>query len=211
MTSLVCVEVCSYIRAVLPSVGRNEAKSGTMTQDRAGENEAIDYGWSLDRSFLDKLLLALIDAHPEPEQAAFSQVTATKRRRDRLREARLALFPGLNTEGRPPDPDNTILRWMGAEHYRDIVRRNMAAANADKLPKIRSDRQLADEARKQFGEPRSSTERLRGKFGVQRKRWLNVAIHHDDVPEQLDHNLLREIADILVKHGIAMNLDGIGR
>jgi hypothetical protein len=177
----------------------------------SGENETIDYGWSLDRSFLDKLLLALIDAHPEPKQAVFSPVTAAKHRRDRLREARLALFPGLNAGGRPLDPDNIILRWMGTEHYRDIVRHNMAVANADKLPKVRSNRQLADEARKRFGEPRSSTERLRDKFGEQRERWLNVTIHHDDVPEQLDYGLLRQIADLLAKRGIDMNLDRIDR
>lgn len=199
------------MRAAFPAVGRNDTKSGTMIQDRLDEDEPTDYGWSLDRSFLDKLLLALIDAHPEPKQAALSSVAAAKHRRNRLREARLALCPGFNAEGRSPNPDNIILRWMGTEHYRDIVRRNRAAANADKLPKIRSDRRLADEARKRFGEPKNSTERLRDKFGAQRERWLNLAIYHDDVPEQLDHNLLREIADILARRGIAMNLDGIGR
>lgn len=182
-----------------------------MTHDRSDENEAIDYGWSLDRSFLDKLLLAFIDAHPEPKQATLSTVAAAKHRRNRLREARLALFPGFNAGGRPLDHDDIILRWMGSEHYRDIVRRNMAAANADRSPKVRSNRQLAEEARKRFGEPKSSTERLRDKFGEQRERWLNVAIYHDDVPEQIDHNLLRQIADILAKRGIAMNLDRIGR
>lgn len=211
MTSLACVEVCSYIRAVSLLVGKNEAKSGTMTQDRLGEDEPTNYGWSLDRSFLDKLLLALIDAYPEPKQAAFSPVTVAKHRRDRLREARLALFPGFNAGGRPPDPDNIILRWMGTEHYRDVVRQNMAATNADKSPKVRSDRQLADEARIRFSEPKSSVERLRDKFGEQRERWLNVAIHHDDVPEQIDHNLLRQIADILAKRDIAMDLSRIER
>lgn len=184
---------------------------GNDKQDDLNEEELLDYGSSVGRSFLDKLLLAFIDAYPDPAAAKASSATAAKRRRNRLREARLALFPGTNAQGRPLDPDNVILRWIGMEHYRDIARRNVAVLNAEKAPRLRSDRQLVEEARQRFGEPRSSGERLRDKFGKQRERWLNIAIHHDDVPEQLDHNLLSQIAAILEKRGISMELDEVER
>jgi hypothetical protein len=184
---------------------------GNDKRDNLNEDAPFDYGSSVGRSFLDKLLLAFIDAYPDPSAATLSPSTAAKRRRGRLREARLLLFPGFNAQGRPLDPDNVILRWMGTEHYKDIVRQKITVPNAAKAPPLRSDRQLVEEARQRFGEPRSSVERLRDKFGRQRQQWLDVAIYHDDVAEQIDHNQLHSIADILARHGVAMNLDRVER
>ena len=79
-------------------------------------------------------------------------------------------------------------------------------------PKARSIRQLVLEAVAEFGLTDSAGERLRKKLsGRGLQKWLDVAEFHEDVPEQLDMNLLQDVADILGRRGISMNLDGVDR
>lgn len=179
-----------------------------MSDQAFDEQAPIDYGEVVGRSFLDKLLLAIIDGHPEPSKSPASD---TKRRKDRLREAKQALLGKSHTEGRPLESDEAVLRWMGSEHYRDRARHDMAKLNGKAATKIRSDRKLAEQAVSRFGLPSNATERLRAKFGKEKQKWLDIEIHHDDVPEQLDFNTLQVIQKTLARHGTAMILDRIER
>lgn len=180
-----------------------------MSQEGQDDGPA-DYGEVVGRSFLDKLLLAVIDAHMTKE-SNLSAVAAERARMERLADAKMALLGETPPEGRPPNPDEAVLRWMGDEHYRDLGRRDSATMKGEPPSKARSDRQLADQAVKKFELPDNAVERLRRKFGRQRQKWLEVAMEHDDVPETLDHGLLLKIRDKLAKDSIAMNLDRVER
>ncbi|MEW9836577.1 hypothetical protein [Mesorhizobium marinum] len=170
------------------------------------DEEPEDFGESFGRTFVDKLILALVDAHPE---ASKGQASDRKRRIERLREAKRALFGSGNPEGRPLDSDETLLRWMGGEHYRDLAKREVVGLNGAHT--IRSDRQLVREALAKFGHPESSHERLRKKFGHEKQKWLDAEMLHDDVPEALDHSALTSIQEVLARRGIAMRLDRVER
>lgn len=171
-------------------------------------DEPTDYGEVVGRCFVDKLLLSVIDAYPDPTT---SPASAARRRRARLREAKQALFGGSNPEGRPSDSDEASLRWMGSERYKDLARRDMAKLKGQLVPRPRSERELVDQAVARFNHPGSSGERLRKKFSDQREKWLATAMLHDDVPEQLDFNALEAIEKILSAQGIAMTFDRIER
>ncbi|MDX1001541.1 hypothetical protein GOE20_11515 [Sinorhizobium medicae] len=163
-----------------------------------------DCGDVVGRCFLDKLLLAIIDAHPVP---ASSAVVAVRQREERLRRAREVLLGQSNQEGRPPESDEVILRWIGNEHHNDRARQNLAELMGQPRPKVRSERKLVEKAVEHFHLPANASERLRKKLrphGLQ--KWLEVATYHDDVPEQLDMNLLEAVREILAKRGIAMDL-----
>jgi hypothetical protein len=172
-------------------------------------NEQIDYGEVVGRDFLDKLLLAIIDAHPGQST---SRVSDVKRREDRRRQALEALLGQSHAEGRPRNSDETILKWIGNEHYKDRARRDMAKFKGEFEPKVRSVHQLVKYAVKHFGLPDNAGERLRKKLrGEGTKRWLELAVLHDDVPEQLDRNLLKSVQDVLARRGIAMDLRNVER
>ncbi len=169
-------------------------------QEEATNQEPTEYGEVVGRGFVDKLLLAIIDAYEEPTN---SPASAVKLRSNRLRDAKQALFGQAHPEGRPKVDDEAVLRWMGAQHYVDLGRRDTV--------KLRSDRELVREALDWFDLPGSSEERIRKKFSDQKQNWIDVAQLHDDVPEQLDHNLLQEIRGILDRRGVSMNLSRIER
>jgi len=170
--------------------------------------EPIEYGEVVGRDFFDKLLLAIIDAYPEEST---SPATTIRRRVERLWQAKQALLAQDRSEGRPMVADDAVLRWMGSEHYRDLAQRNALGRAGTQTHKIRSDRQLAGLAVQRFALPDNVTERFRKKFGRQRQKWLDIARYHDDVPEQLDHNLLEQIQLILAKREIRMNLSRVER
>jgi len=124
-------------------------------------------------------------------------------------DARKALFGQTNQEGRPPESDLQALRHLGSEHYRDLARRDWAKMKVDREPEVRSDRKLAEDAVRHFGLPSNASERLRKKFKTQKKKWLEIELYHDDVPETLEFNSLQSIHTILLHYDIKMNLTNI--
>lgn len=173
------------------------------------EDEASDYGEAVGRDFVDKFLLSLIDAYPEPGDSSKSPVARSKRRRERLREAKLAVFGSAIAEGRPKVADAYILRWIGNENYKDRANHSMAIQKNKSLPKLRSDRQLVEDAVNHFKLAESSVERLRKKWGMQKEKWFQIASDHDDVPEQLEFNALQKVQEALQRHGVVMRLDNL--
>ena len=181
-----------------------------MSEEEQDDDGRVDYGEVVGRSFLDKLLLAIIDAHTE-ERTTLSAAAAGNARVKRLAEAKQALFGETPREGRPLISDEAVLRWMGEEHYKDRARQGLATLKREPRPKARSDRQLANQAVRKFKLPDNAVERLRGKFGPQRQKWLDIAMQHDDVSEQLDAGLLTAVQENFAKRGLPMNLDRIER
>ncbi|TCQ78682.1 hypothetical protein EDF68_10683 [Ochrobactrum sp. BH3] len=173
------------------------------------EDEKTDYGEAVGRDFVDKFLLSLIDAHPELEDKSRSSASLAKRRSERLREARLAIFGGLISEGRPKVADASILRWIGTENYKDRAKHQMCMLRNESPPKLRSDRQLVKDAVSHFKLGESSVERLRKKWSMQKEKWVQVALYHDDVPEQLEFNALQKVQEALRRHGILMRLGNL--
>lgn len=173
------------------------------------EDETTDYGEAVGRDFVDKFLLGLIDAYPEPADISKSPAALSKRRSERLRDAKLAVFGGTIAEGRPKLADAYILRWIGNEHYKDQAKYDMAILKNESPPKLRSDRQLVENAVSHFKLAESSVERLRKKWSKQKEKWVQVALDHDDVLEQLEFNALQQVQEVLQRHGIAMRLDNL--
>lgn len=132
-----------------------------MSSELPDEDEHTDYGEAVGRSFVDKFLLSIIDAYPDPGPASAS---TAKRRMDRLRDAKQALFGQPNPEGRPRDSDEAALRWIVSEAYNDCARVDWAKLKGKELPKPRSVRDLVREAVKRFGLLENADERLRKKF-----------------------------------------------
>lgn len=171
------------------------------------------YGYAVGASFIDKLLLVLIDANPDPDADKLSLLRAHKRREKRLAAAKDALFGADRPRGHPPnmvDVDRA-LRWMGQQRHDDRARSIMAQLPEPLRPrwasdpnyKIRSTRTLATEATKKFHIFGSDvSDSLRRKFADQEDYWVSVAHYHDDVPDQMEWNDIVNIAEILGKHGI---------
>lgn len=169
-----------------------------MARRQETHDDRVAYGEAVGRGFIDKLLLAIIDAYPEPTT---SHASEAKRRIDRLRDAKRALFGQAHPEGRPEVSDERVMRWIGAQHYIDL----------GKGEKIRSDRELVRQALTNFALPENSDERLRKKLSRQKQKWLEIAKLHDDVPEQIEHSLLKKVQRTLSREGIEMRLDRIER
>ena len=154
-----------------------------------------DIGTSVDRPFRDKLLLALIDAHPEPGQQKWTELRRLNRRARRLRDARQAVFAVRAKQGRQHQSDDQALRWMGEQHRKDLARASLTKLPLNSLSgstvKIRSDRALAKiAAEKFFPFAENAWIRLRSKFSKSRKYWIHVATSHDDVPETVQFQAL---------------------
>lgn len=173
------------------------------------EDEQANYGDAVGRDFVDKFLLSLIDAYPEPGDSSMSPAALSKRRGERLRDAKLAVFGGAIAGGRPKVADAHILRWIGNEHYKDRAKQSISIRKNEGPPKLRSDRQLVEDAVSHFKLVESSVERLRKKWGAEKDKWFQIALDHDDVPEQLEFNALQQVQEALQRHGIVMRLDNL--
>jgi hypothetical protein len=156
-------------------------------------------GPSYGRLFLERLLLSLIDAHPRkqvqnPEHVLYD-------REARLRVAMEALF----NEG-PSQKllDDAALFWMANEYVRDRAMRFSTKRRAEdfrlsrpagpRLPPVRSERGLAQEASAKFyPKITDKSERLRKKWGRQKQRWLDLVRFHDDLPETFETHALGRI------------------
>lgn len=188
-------------------------------------NSDDDYGdvfikRTYDRPFLEKLLLAIINAHPVGEE-----LTQT-----RLNKAMMALV-GEKSSKLPlaGDMDLEALTEMGLEFYRDKVRRtdhmwkHRKNRNPPPPPKIRSARALAEFAVKKCFSSRLSeqevevaVDRLREKFNGTygskpknvnaRDYYIHLAVERDDLVESIEHQALEEICEKLREQGIKTKL-----
>lgn len=160
------------------------------------------------RPFLDKLLLAIIDAHPDPLLKG-APATIRANREARLHAARSALLATADA-GRLPVHDDRVLRWMGQQLLRDRFLVQQSRGTPDEnhgvyphLKKERSIRQLAQEACTIFALNANAVERLRKRFSEQAEKWVAVEQWHDDADDMHELNALLTVADILRRGGIS--------
>lgn len=183
-------------------------------ESSSNPGEQVDFGEVVGRDFAEKLLLAIIDAYPGPDEP--NREKAEEDRRKRLRAAHQALFAINYGRGHPGFSDEAALRWMGTEKHKEQARKGLEKIRGKPLPAnlrpaAASARRLGVEAVKRFGLPDRAEQRLRKTPAKQVADWMAVEEFHDDVPEQLDLNLLIRLRDILARRGIAMSLDRIER
>jgi len=187
-----------------------------MGDDMTSESEFLDIGEPVGRSFEEKLLLAIIDANPEPGDGAMSSVKKRNRRAERLRNAHEALFPS-SPRGRPDVNDRFVLRWIGAQLQHDRAFEGQQKLKKDmgtppkSIQKRRSISILLEESQKKFGFPRSELSRLRKKFEDQVDYWTSVEETHDDVAESIEMQKLETIRDILQELRISLVLDNLDK
>ena len=150
-----------------------------MTKDNEGDTarwrDLAGTGPSIGRPFLERLLLSLIDAHPNPKTGNLPLWILHDRER-RLRAAMEALFNEKKDKGEKLGeqlnekknkdeklgeqlPDHAALFWMAAQYARDRqlryaqqrgLGREVGASRSGTRTSYRSERQLAREASKKF-------------------------------------------------------------
>ena len=172
------------------------------------------------RTFLEKLLLAIINAHPIGHDTPET----------RLRIALRALTgEDSKVETVAQDSDLPALRYMGQERHRDKGNRCLQfmkqrkESSPTKLLKNRSDQALALEATDKFFDPpneqarKTISDRLREKFSgaYYRKQgkaldvnfheyFIYQAVEHDYVSETTEAHSLELIYDELSKNGVVV-------
>lgn len=170
------------------------------------------------RTFLEKLLLSIIDAHPVGQDTPETRLSVAVR-----------ALTGENSkvETVKQDADLCALRHMAIEHHRDkgnrflLYMKHRKDNTQPELPKVRSDLVLAKEATDKFFDPsneqarKSIYDRLREKFsgvyyrklgkghGVNfREYFVYMAVEHDDVAETLEAQSLDIICEELRENGV---------
>lgn len=155
--------------------------------------EASDIGHPLTgRHFEDQLLLAIIDAYPDPSLSEFQW---ERKRERRLAAAKSALFNFSSRRGQVEYNDEKALFYMAQHYLKDM---------GDKAKKRRSHRKLAEEASKlTAGTSKSAIiDRLRKAFENRKDDLVAVLNVHDFVPESQERLVLRNIFETLNRHGI---------
>ena len=144
-------------------------------------------GPSIGRLFLERLLLSLIDAHPNPRVENLPDHLFHDREA-RLRAAMNALF---NERVGDELPDHSALLWMAQQHVRDRTMRYAQGKFQASDVKPRSERQLAQEASKKFY-PRLTdrSERLRKKRRRDKNYWIALVRWGNDIPEVMEGQAL---------------------
>lgn len=156
-------------------------------------------GPSIGRLFLERLLLSLIDAHPNPRVENLPDHLFHDREA-RLRAAMNALF---NERVSDDLPDHSALLWMAQQHIRDRTMRYARGNFLARDVKPRSQRQLAREASVKFyPEMADKSERLRDKWAEKKEFWLALARDQDDVLESVETEALGRIWIALAEAGI---------
>lgn len=181
-----------------------------------GEEYAIETRFG--RTFLEKLLLAIIKAHPVGQDTPES----------RLNTALRALTgEDSKVETVAQDGDLLALRFMAQERHSDkgnrflLLMKQRKEKTPTKLPRKRSDLKLAQEATDKFFNPpneqarKSIYDRLREKFSGTyyrkqgkghevnyREYFTYQAVEHDYVAESLEAQALDQICEILRKNGV---------
>jgi hypothetical protein len=165
-----------------------------LTRDNEDEADNWDpfdgTGPSYGRLFLERLLLSLIDAHPNP------RVKSVPERILREREGRLRLAMKALCGKKPSQklPDDAALRWMAGQYAGDRARKARGVQLSQATGSLRSERQLAQEASEKFyPKITDKSERLRKKWEEQKERWLAVVRYHDDLIESIETQVLANI------------------
>lgn len=172
------------------------------TKQAGDDYDGFSVGTLYGRTFLEKVLLAIIDAHPLGQDTSET----------RLRIAVRALTgEDTKVETVKQDADLPALRHMAIEQHRDkgnrflLYMKHSKKETQPELPKVRSDLALAKEATDKFFDPsneqvrKSTYDRLREKFsgayyrkqgkgqGVNFREYFKyMAVEHDDVAETLE-------------------------
>ena len=169
---------------------------GDRWRDLAGTGPTIG------RTFLERLLLSLIDAHPNPTVPRLSDHIL----HDRERRLRVAMAALCNEQTSEELPDHAALLWMAQQNVRDRQMRYVRAEEEKRsqgiekslagrtMTSLRSTRQLAQEASLRFYPDVSDrSERLRKKWAQQKEFWLEMARSHDYVRETLEMQSLAKV------------------
>lgn len=192
--------------------------SNKNAQETEDEYDGFAVGTLFGRTFLEKLLLSIIDVHPLGQDTPET----------RLKVAVRALT-GENSKAETvkQDADLPALRHMAIEHHRDkgnrflLYMKHRKDNTPPELPKVRSDLTLAKEAADKFFDPsneqaqKSIYDRLREKFsgayyrkqgkghGVNfREYFVYMAVEHDDVAETLEAQSLDIVCKELRENGV---------
>jgi len=181
-----------------------------------GEEYAIETRFG--RTFLEKLLLAIINAHPVGQDTPETRLNIALR-------ALTGEDSKLETVAQ--DGDLPALRFMAQERHSDkgnrflLLMKQRKENKPTKLPQKRSDLKLAKEATDKFFNPpneqarKSIYDRLREKFSGAyyrkqgkghdvnyREYFTYQAVEHDYVAESLEAQALDQICEILRKNGV---------
>lgn len=151
-------------------------------------------------SFLEKLALCIIDAHP---------IEDGRTRDDRLRNAMFALRGEYYRHGVKTADDRLLLHWMAAQDYQSktgirILKIGPAVAGETDAPrKYESLTELARAALDRFdawsntSTERAQTQRLIEKYRANSENLQMAAIAADGQVHVLEHDLLKQIAALL--------------
>lgn len=181
-----------------------------------GEEYAIET--RLGRTFLETLLLAIINAHPVGQDTPESRLNIA---------LRALTGEDSKVETVAQDTDLPALRFMAQERHSDkgnrflLYMKQRKENTPIKLPRKRSDLKLAQEATDKFFNPpneqarKSTYDRLREKFSGTyyrkqgkghdvnfREYFIYQAVEHDYVAESLEAQALDQICEILRKNGV---------
>lgn len=195
---------------------------GSTTEPSMDEHQG-GVGLGFGPLFFEKVLLAIIDAHP----------FGTKTPRQRLDAVMLAIF-GRKSSPNPfkDDLDDKACLFMAQERHRDNCYRTLHSwkgargNNADQpAPKVRSNTALAKLAEQKFFDEtnvhakHANVNRLREMFSgsYQRKQGKNPkvdyqrtyifrAVEHDYVEESLEQQGLERLRDEFAKWGVPLKL-----
>lgn len=180
--------------------------------------EGYSHSTMFGRTFLEKLLLEIIDAHPVGHDTPETRLNIA---------ARALTGENSKAETVAQNDDLPALRYMAQEHHRDkgnrflLYMKHHKENTPPKLPRKRTDLALAKEAAdKFFNSPneqvrKSNYDRLREKFsgsyykkqgkghGVNfREYFIYQAVEHDYVAETLEAQSLDLICEELQKNGV---------
>lgn len=193
-----------------------------MSDENAKEAEdnydGFAVGTLFGRTFLEKLLLAIIDAHPLGQDTPETRLS---------KAVRALTGENSKAEAVKQDADLPALRHMAIEHHRDkgnrflLYMKHRKKETRPELPKVRSDLALAKEATDKFFDlsneqaRKSVYDRLREKFsgayyrkqgkghGVNfREYFIYQAVEHDDIAETLEAQSLDIVCAELRENGI---------
>lgn len=191
-------------------------ENGEQAEDAYYDGLAVDTLFG--RTYLEKLLLSIIDAHPLGQDTPETRLKAAVR-----------ALTGENSkaEAVKQDTDLPALRHMAVEHHRDkgnrflLYMRHRKDETPFDLPKVRSDLTLAKEATSKFFDHaneqvrKSIYDRLREKFsgayyrkqgkghGINfREYFVYQTVEHDDVAKSLEAQSLDMVCKELRENGV---------
>jgi hypothetical protein len=169
------------------------------------------------RPIEDRVLLAIIDAHP-PRSPPIDKFAAIQQREDRLAKAKLALLGRSSPRGPRKIDDGQMLWFMANERMRDRSVASMRKIDPSAFVGLNDDRSIAELARAailRFGAKGHSVdamiERLGKKFAERSEQdLLDATLYPDEEIALEDHHALLLAVEALCAAGIPAELRGVG-